>query len=188
VAVLIRESASLQLGFQLLGGPVDPFGPSGAVTQTGRDTIQPGIVRATRGGVLGSVSALGVGDHAGHAPVEPLLAAVGVDRGVRRDLGPVDRDRAEPTQARLGSDHQHLREQVGERISCLSPESGDRCVVGSVLSTQHPKRHVSDAHPLDLSRRPHTLAVRVDQQSQQHSRVVARSTSATATAGRPLQP
>ncbi len=42
LAVIIGASASLQLGAQLAGGLPYPLGPSAVITQTGRDTIEPG--------------------------------------------------------------------------------------------------------------------------------------------------
>ena len=145
VSFLLCAGASPQLSLQFLRGLPNPFGQSRAVTEAGRDTIPPGVTYVLRGDVLAAIGVVGLGDHASHTAVKPFLAVVGVDRGVRGDLRPVDRDRAEPAQARLGSDHQHLREQVAERIARLGAESGDCRVVGAVLRTQHPKRHVGNA-------------------------------------------
>ena len=54
--------------------------------------------RTRGGGVLVAIGGFGLGDQFGGALIKPLLAVVGVDRGVRGDLGPVDRDRAEAAQ------------------------------------------------------------------------------------------
>jgi hypothetical protein len=59
-----------------------------------------------------------------HFHREPLLAPVGVDRGVRRDLGAIDRYGAEPGQAGTPGDHQHLREQRGEPVLAVRAEPG----------------------------------------------------------------
>ena len=176
--------ASMTLGLELVGGLLDSLPPPGAIPQGGRHPIRAVIaVPITRCGVLGPICLLGLGHHAGDVPVEPLLAPVGVDRGVGCDLGAVDGDRAEPSQPGSGGDHQDLREQVRERVLGIGAEPGDRGVVRAVLGAQHPERHVSETHPFDRPRGPHPLAVGVDQQSQQHSRVVAGSTGPATTPG-----
>jgi hypothetical protein len=193
---VIRTGALSLLGLEFLRGLPDPLSPPGSIAQLRRNTIGavPTVlvvvvaVLVPGGGVLGLVHTISLGDHVRDVSVEPALATVGVDGGVRRDLGPIDRDRAEPAQPRLGSDHQHLREQVLEHFLRVCPEPGDRRVVRAILGTQDPKRHVGEAHPLDLPRRSHALAVGVDQQRKQHPRVITRGAGATPTASCPLQP
>jgi hypothetical protein len=47
-------------------------------------------------------------------------------------------------------------------------------VVGNVLCAQNPKRDIGDAHALDLARGWRALAIGVDQQRNEHSRVETR--------------
>jgi len=187
VPLLLSTGAPLVLGHKLAGCQVDPIPPAGAITKVRRDTIPPLITRTpTRRGVLGLVGPVRLGQHARDLLVEPALAAVGVDGRVGPDLGSVDRDGAEPAQACSRGNHQHLREQAAERLLRLGAEPGDRGVVRAVLSGQDPERHIGAAHPLDLPRGPHALAVGIDQQPKQHPRVVPRRASPTTAPG-PLQ-
>lgn len=170
------------LSRELMSCLPDPFTPAGPVLQVRRDTVRLIIVWILRRcGVLGVICPIGVSDDASDMLVEPCPATVRVDRGVGRDLGAIDRDGAKPAQPRPGSDHQHLGEQVGERRLRLSAESGHGGVVGTVLGTQHPERHIGDARSFDLPRRSHPLAVGVDQKPEQHPWVVARGARSTAT-------
>ena len=79
------------------------------------------------------------------------------------------------------AEQQYLREQVTERVLRIDAEPRDRGMVRAVLRAQDAKRDVSDAHPLDLPRGPHSLAVRIDQQPEQHLRVIPRRACPTAT-------
>ena len=90
-----------------------------------------------RCGVLGLVRPVGISDNARDVLVKPLPATIGLDRGVGPDLRAINRDRAEPGQSRPRSDHQHLREQVAERLLRIDSEPGDRGVVGTILGTEH---------------------------------------------------
>ena len=95
LSLLIRAGAALQLGPQLRSGLPDPLGASGPSPRPAGDTIGADVAGGSRGHVFCLISVLGLGDDAGHAPVEPVLATVGVNRGVRGDLGPIDRYRAD---------------------------------------------------------------------------------------------
>jgi hypothetical protein len=65
-------------------------------------------------------------------------------------------------------------EQRLESILVLGAEPRDRRVIWPVLGAEHTEGHISQAPALDLPRGPHALAVRIDQQGQQHVRVIAR--------------
>jgi len=94
----------------LRGRLADPSGPAGPITERGRHPVLRTVAAAGCGCVLAGVGLLGVLDHLGHLALEPLLAPVGVQRGVGGDLGAVDGDRPEPGQAGLRGHQQHLGE------------------------------------------------------------------------------
>jgi len=155
-----------QLLGDLLSRPADPSRAVGLATPARRDPVAVGTLAAGAGlGVLPGVSLLRFADHRRDLVGEPHPASVGVDRGVRGDLGPVDRDCREVAQTCLGRDHQNLLKQAGERVAALGPEPGDRAMVGHVLGAQHPVGDIGDAQPLDLAGGPDTTAVGVDQQA-----------------------
>ena len=122
------------------------------VDQSGRNPIAIEVLTLVCAGVLDRVGLLGFGDHRHRLLSEPRPAAVGVDRGVRGDLRAVDRNRAEPCQPSLTSDHQDLAEQIGEHVLVLCPEPRDRRVIRNVLRAQNTKRDIRMAQPLDLTR------------------------------------
>jgi hypothetical protein len=53
----------------------------------------------------------------------------------------------------------------------LLPEPGDLRVIRRIERTHDPKRRIRVTGPLDRPRRPHSLAVAVDQQRQHHLRI-----------------
>jgi hypothetical protein len=148
-----------------------------AILQSRRHPVAVPVVTvvartAVRSGVVG-VCCSCLGEDLVDLLVQPVPAAVGVDRRVRGDLGPVDRDGPQPHQPGRGRHLQDLAERRGERLLVLGPEPGDRGVVRNVLGAHHPEGDVGQTPTLDLPGRPHALAVRVDQQGQQHVRVIA---------------
>jgi hypothetical protein len=166
---------------QLPGCFADAFHPMRPVNQPRRDPIAIEILVLVCAGVVHHVDSFGFGDHRRCLLGEPCLATVGVDRGVGGDLRAVDRDRAEPCQPGTASDHQHLAEQISEHVLVPRTEPRDRRVIGNVLRAQDTKRDVRVTQPLDLTRGPHPVAVRVDQQTQQDPRVIPSSTGTTPT-------
>ncbi|NIB31010.1 hypothetical protein HBB16_03670 [Pseudonocardia sp. MCCB 268] len=60
-------------------------------------------------------------------------SAVGIDRDVRRDLRPVDRDWCASGLAHGGRGLQHLREQVREHVLVIDMNVGEDDVIGHVL-------------------------------------------------------
>lgn len=124
-------------------------------------------------GVLDGVSLPRLFNHASHLLDQPLMATVRVDRRVRGDLGAIDRDSSELRQTGTTSDQQNLREQPPERVLTLGTEPGDRAVVRHVLGAQHTERHIGRAQAFNLARGTDTPTIRIDQQAQQHPRVIA---------------
>jgi hypothetical protein len=130
--------------------------------------------------VPGAAAALAVGagglvqDLAGQL-AQPGLGPVGLLRGVRPDLGPVDGDHAQAAQARYGQHEQHPGEQVLQRPARAGgpgPEPADRGVIRDQVPGRDPERRVGPAPLLDLPRGPFRLQVGVDQQHRQHPRVI----------------
>ena len=94
--------------------------------------------------ILLGIDLFGVGDHPVHFQREPLLAAVGVDRGVRRDLGAIDRYGPEPAKpARPAIMSTCVNSEMNP--SAVRAEPGQGAVVRDVLGTQHPERDVGAA-------------------------------------------
>ncbi len=141
-----------------------------------RRQVVIGSVIALAGCVFGLVGGLGlVDDVLGNLVcllAHPLRGPVRAPGGVRGDLGAIDGDHADLDHASVCTQPQHLREQALELLGMLGPETGDRGVVRSVLAAQHPERDVIDAETFNSPRGPFTDRVGVDQQRQQHVRVI----------------
>ena len=75
---------------------------------------------------------------------DPLIAAVRVHRGIRRDLRAIDRDHPDVHQPRLRTQPQNIREQVSQRRLVPLTELRDRRVI------RHP--HRSNHHERDILR------------------------------------
>ena len=103
---------------------------------------------------------------------QPLVAAVGQPRGVRRDLRPVDGDGAQPGQPRRPAQPQHLSEQLDEHRRVGLAEPGDHRVIRGVPGADHPECHIRGAQPLDPPAGALATGIPVDQQGEQHVRVV----------------
>ena len=101
-----------------------------------------------------------------------MLARVGVD------LGAVQRDVAELEQLHLARQHQHLHEQRLHFLQEAAAEGGQRVVIGVGVGRHVAKRHRVVGRALDLAAGVHAVGVAVDQQAQQHRRVVRRRASA----------
>ena len=129
----------------------DPLQPPAALTQARRDPITVDPLAAMG---FGGIGVLCFGDHRAHLFGQPVASPVGIDRGVRADLGPVDSDRSEVAQACLGNDQQHLPEQTLERVLTVRPKSRDRAVIGTSWGAQDPVSDIGDTQPLDLARGP----------------------------------
>ena len=127
-----------------------------------------------RGAVLG-VGLPGLGEDAVHLGGDGPLGAVGRQRRVGCDLGPVDGDRAQGGEARLRARRQHVDEHGPHRLGVPRPEAGDSDVVGHHVGADGPEGEVAAARRLDAAGRPHAPAVGVDQQGEHHLGVVGRA-------------
>jgi len=166
---------------QLPGRLADSFDAMRPVDQPRRHPITIDVLALIRSGILERIDLLGFGDHRRSLLGEPCPAPVGVDGCVRGNPSAVDRDRAEVRQPGATGDHQNLGEQAGEPVLALRAEPRDRRMVRNVLRAQDTKRDVRATQPLELTRRAHSMAVAIDQQAQQHSRVIPRRACPTAT-------
>jgi hypothetical protein len=105
-----------------------------------------------------------------------LVAAVRVDRRVRRDLRAVDRDDANLDEPRPRAHPEDAGEQVGKRRLVATTEVRDRRVIGHQVGREDSVGDVLDTGPLDLARRPVPARVRVEKQRDHHRRLVGRPT------------
>ncbi len=109
-------------------------------------------------------------DSVGVLPRQGLVLA-----RVGRDLGAVQRDVAQLQALHLVCQHQDLHKQRLDLRQEAPPEVGDAVVVGLGIGRNEAKRHRIVAGALDLAARVHPGGVAVDQQAQQHRRVVCRA-------------
>ena len=94
--------------------------------------------------------------------------------GVGFDLGPVQRNLPELHQLHRLRQAQHLDEQVFQFHQKSLPEVRQGVVVGMGLDRQKAERHRIVGGPLDLATGEHAGGIAIDQQGQQHRRVVCR--------------
>jgi hypothetical protein len=107
-----------------------------------------------------------------HLARDLLIAAIGIARRARRDLGAVDRDHPNPNQPGRPAEPQHLAEEIGQGPLVAHPELGDGGVIGHQVGTDHPIGHVLRTRPLDPARGAVSLREGVEQQRDHHLRVV----------------
>ncbi|GAA1846126.1 hypothetical protein GCM10009772_24330 [Pseudonocardia alni subsp. carboxydivorans] len=97
---------------------------------------------------------------------------VGLPGRVRGDFRTVDRDRAQPGHPRVSAQPQDLREQAGEHLAVGLAEPGQHGVIGHVTGARDPERHIRGAQSLDLAAGALPATVGIQQQPEQHLRVV----------------
>ncbi len=95
--------------------------------------------------------------------------------GVGVNLGPVQADTAEPTEPVLPGDLQHLHEGRFKFLAEAAPEGRQGVVVRVQVAGNEPKRQRIVGGPLDLAAGEAPGGVAVDQQRQQHGRVIGRA-------------
>jgi len=83
--------------------------------------------------------------------------------GVGLHLGTVERHVADGLESRASTEPQHLDEKPAERFAMREPKGVDRGEVRMFAAGEHAKRHVLVGGSLDLARREHPRAVRVQQ-------------------------
>src|SRR5215472_4859655 len=96
----------------------------------------------------------------------PVPARIGVD------LGAVQRHRAHLQHPHLTPQHQHLDEQFRDLLQKPPPKRRDRVVVRMVIGRNEAKRYRIVGGALQLPARKHSCRVTVNQQPQQHRRMV----------------
>ena len=124
--------------------------------------------------VLRGVHALGLGEDASHLRVDLRARAILLAAGVRAQLRPIERHHADPQQPRRGSQPQHLDEEPGQRLLMLLAEAADGGMVGCLVRGEHAEGGVLPTASLDLPARALASAVGVEQQRDQHGRLVGR--------------
>jgi hypothetical protein len=102
------------------------------------------------------------------------VAAIGVERRVRRDLRRVDRDDPDRRQARPRRQPEHAREQLGQDRLMAAAKVGDRRIVGDEVAGHDPVGDVLYAGALDPARRPIAARVGVEQERHDHRWLVGR--------------
>jgi hypothetical protein len=110
-----------------------------------------------------------------HVARDLPVSAIGIERGVRRQLGAVDRNQPDPDQAGRPAEPQHLAKQIGQGPLVAHPKLGDGGVIGHVVGADHAIGHVLRTCPLDPARGAVSLRIGVEQEGDHHSRVVGRA-------------
>jgi hypothetical protein len=101
-----------------------------------------------------------------------------VSAGVSVDLRAVDPQSAQLQHAHLTRQKQHLNEQPFDLLEESLPERRDGVVVGMIVSRDKTKRHRVISRPLQLPARKYPRRIAINQNAQQHPRMVGRRTRA----------
>ena len=101
-----------------------------------------------------------------------------VPAGVGVDLGAVEPQSAQLQHAHLARQKQHLNEQPFDLLEESPPERRDGVVVGMIVGCDETKRHRVISRTLQLAARKYPRRVAINQNAQQHPRVVGRRTRA----------
>ena len=127
------------------------------------------------------VGRFGLGHQVGDLGLQLRLDLAGVfirqramAAGVGVDLRAVQRHRPHLQKAHLPRQQQHLNEQSFDLLQKAPPERRDRVVVGMIVGRDEPERHRVVGRTLQLAARKHARRVAVNQNAQQHSRVIGR--------------
>ena len=105
-----------------------------------------------------------------------------VPAGVGVDFRAVEPDRPHFQHAHLASQQQHLNEQPLDLLEKPPPERRDRVVVGMIVGRDKTERHRVIGRPLQLAARKHACRITINQNAQQHSRMIRRRAGAAITA------
>jgi hypothetical protein len=168
-----------RLGLEFRLRRPDPLQPTLLIAHPGRHLVAAPV--STERGVLRSIGALGLrqptldlGGQLGLGRAHPGVAHGFVLGGIGAQLGAVQRDMAEPDQARAPAQGEHLHEEFGQGGEVASAELADGAEVRPVQ-----RRHRLEVEALlagagDPPRRVDAPAVGVEQQRHHHPRVVRR--------------
>ncbi len=102
--------------------------------------------------------------------------------GVGVDFRAVEPDRPHFQHAHLARQQQHLNEQPLDLLEKPPPERRDRVVVGMIVGRDKTERHRVIGRPLQLAARKHACRITINQNAQQHSRMIRRRAGAAITA------
>jgi len=102
-----------------------------------------------------------------------------VPAGIGVDLGPVKRHCAHLQHAHLTRQQQHLHKQAFDLLQKAPSERGDRVVIGMLVCRDKAHSHRIVRRPLQLAARKHPARVTINQDPQQHRRMVRRRTRTT---------
>ncbi len=151
----LRDGAQAVLAARDLGGHIHAIGRAGSI-----------ILLRPRQQVLDFLAQLRL-DLVGVTPRQRLVLA-----RAGSDLGAVQRNVTELEQLHLARQHQHLHEQRLDLLQKAPPERGQRIVVRMRIGRHKAERHRVVGRALDLAARMHPVGIPVDQQPQQHRRVM----------------
>ena len=99
--------------------------------------------------------------------------------GIGVDLRPVKRHCAHLQHAHLTRQQQHLHKQVFDLLHKAPSERGDRVVIGMLVGRDKAHSHRIVRRPFQLTARKHPGRVAINQDAQQHRRMVRRRTRTT---------
>ena len=111
-------------------------------------------------------------------PAGMLPGQRAVPAGVGMHLGPIQRHRAQLQHPGLARQQQNLDEQGLDPPQKAPPEGRDRVMVRMVVGGDEPEGHRIVGRPLQLAARTHPRRIAIDQQAQQHARVIRGRTRA----------
>lgn len=94
----------------------------------------------------------------------------------------VEPDRTHLQHAHLACEQQHLNEQPLDLLEKAPPERRDCVVVGMIVGGNETKRHRVIRRPLQLAARKYARRITINQNAQQHSRMIRRRAGAAITA------
>ena len=94
--------------------------------------------------------------------------------GIGVDLRAIEPQSAQLRQAHLTRQKQHLNEQPFDLFEEPPPERRDGVVIGMIVGRDKTKRHRVVSRPLQLAARKYPRRVAINQNAQQHPRVVRR--------------
>ena len=107
-------------------------------------------------------------------PRDPLIVIGELLRRVRGKLRPVDRDRPDAHQTRLGAQPQHAPEQTRQCRLMPAAKPRDRRVIRLLIRRDHPISNVLNAPELDPARGLLPLRIRIQQQPHHQPRIERR--------------
>jgi hypothetical protein len=169
-----------RVGFQLRLGLAQPCEPAGLGGERGGQFVPAGVAVLA---VLALVERGGLAQDLGDLGFELLLGAVGLLGGVGGQLGPVQRDGADPDHAGGGAQLQRGHQEASQGLLVAGAEARDGYVVGGLVAGQDPEGEVLVAVTFKLPGGAHPDGVGVQEHAEQELGVVGRVTVPVVTVG-----